>query len=169
MNRKQRRALGRSGAKPAFGGAAAPPPDAVPGEMFGAALAFHRAGAFAEAERHYRRILKLFPAHAETNRMLGAALMAQAKAVEAIPYFERAVELRPDLPVAYEDLGRALGIEKVHVLPLGKDCAEFEQLLKESLASEKLVLIIARRPCVLAAKHIREYEKNPLARKEVAP
>jgi indolepyruvate ferredoxin oxidoreductase alpha subunit len=42
---------------------------------------------------------------------------------------------------------------------LGKDCAEFEQLLKESLASEKLVLIIARRPCVLAAKHIREYEK----------
>jgi 2-polyprenyl-3-methyl-5-hydroxy-6-metoxy-1,4-benzoquinol methylase/tetratricopeptide (TPR) repeat protein len=75
--------------------------------MFGAALAFHRAGAFAEAERHYRRILKLFPAHAETNRMLGAALMAQAKAVEAIPYFERAVELRPDLPVAYEDLGRA--------------------------------------------------------------
>jgi indolepyruvate ferredoxin oxidoreductase alpha subunit len=61
--------------------------------------------------------------------------------------------------VVYEDLGRALGIEKVHVLPLGKDCAEFEQLLKESLASEKLVLIIARRPCVLAAKHIREYEK----------
>jgi indolepyruvate ferredoxin oxidoreductase alpha subunit len=61
--------------------------------------------------------------------------------------------------VVYEDLGRALGIEKVHVLPLGKECVEFEQLLKESLASEKLVLIVARRPCVLAAKHIREYEK----------
>jgi indolepyruvate ferredoxin oxidoreductase alpha subunit len=61
--------------------------------------------------------------------------------------------------VVYEDLGRALGIEKVHVLPLGKDCAEFQQMLKESLASEKLVLIIARRPCVLAAKNIRDYEK----------
>jgi len=60
--------------------------------------------------------------------------------------------------VVYEDLGRALGIEKVHVLPLGKDCAEFQQMLKESLASEKLVLIVARRPCVLAAKSIREYE-----------
>ena len=61
--------------------------------------------------------------------------------------------------MVYEDLGRALGIEKVHVLPLGKECAEFQQMLKESLASEKLVLIVARRPCVLAAKSIREYEK----------
>jgi indolepyruvate ferredoxin oxidoreductase alpha subunit len=61
--------------------------------------------------------------------------------------------------VVYEDVGRALGIEKVHVLPLGKDCAEFQQMLKEALASEKLVLIVARRPCVLAAKNIREYEK----------
>ena len=61
--------------------------------------------------------------------------------------------------VVYEDLGRALGIEQVLVFPLGKDSADFERLLKESLASEKLVLIVARRPCVLAAKNIREYEK----------
>ena len=61
--------------------------------------------------------------------------------------------------VVYEDLGRALGIEKVHVLPLGKDCAKFQQMLKESLASGKLVLIVARRPCVLVAKNIREYDK----------
>lgn len=61
--------------------------------------------------------------------------------------------------VVYEAVGRALGIEKVHVLPLGKECGEFEALLKASLAEEKLVLIVARRPCVLAAKSIREYEK----------
>ena len=65
--------------------------------------------------------------------------------------------------VVYEDLGRALGIEKVHVLPLGKDCAEFEQLLKESLASEKLVA--HRRPAPLRAggqKHprIRKNDRN---------
>ena len=107
MNRKQRRASGRSGAKPASGGAGAIAPDAMLGELFGAAVAVHRAGAFAEAERRYRHILTLAPAHAETNRMLGAALMAQARAVEAIPYFERAIELRPDFLVAYEDLGRA--------------------------------------------------------------
>ena len=61
--------------------------------------------------------------------------------------------------VVYEDLGKALGIEDVRVFPLGKDCAEFQQMLVEALASEKLVLIVARRPCVLAAKNIREYEK----------
>jgi indolepyruvate ferredoxin oxidoreductase alpha subunit len=60
--------------------------------------------------------------------------------------------------VVYEDLGRALGIQQVHVVPLGKDCAEFQRLLQASLASEQLVLIVARRPCVLVAKHIREYE-----------
>jgi indolepyruvate ferredoxin oxidoreductase alpha subunit len=62
--------------------------------------------------------------------------------------------------VVYEDLGRALGIEQVHVLPLGKTCEEFQAMLTEALASEKLVLIVARRPCVLAAKHIREYDKR---------
>jgi len=49
MNRKQRRASGRSGAKPASGGAGAIAPDAMLGELFGAAVAVHRAGAFAEA------------------------------------------------------------------------------------------------------------------------
>jgi indolepyruvate ferredoxin oxidoreductase alpha subunit len=74
----------------------------------------------------------------------------------------------PTGKVIYEDLGKSLGIEQVHVIPLGKDCAEFEQLVRESLASEKLVLIVARRPCVLAAKNIREYEKCALAQKVLA-
>jgi indolepyruvate ferredoxin oxidoreductase, alpha subunit len=74
----------------------------------------------------------------------------------------------PTGKVIYEDLGRSLGIEQVNVIPLGKDCAEFEQLVKESLASEKLVLIVARRPCVLAAKNIREYEKCALAQEVAA-
>ena len=107
MNRKQRRALGRSGAKPGFGAGGNAAQNAMLDALFGAALAQHRAGAFAEAALAYRHILTLFPAHAETNRMLGAALMAQNKAIEAIPYFERAIELRPDVLLAYEDLGRA--------------------------------------------------------------
>jgi len=71
--------------------------------------------------------------------------------------------------MSFPEIGRALGIEDVRVVLLGKDSAEFQQTLTDALASGKLVLIIARRPCVLAAKNIREYEKNPLARKEVAP
>jgi len=74
----------------------------------------------------------------------------------------RTLEHAPTGRVIYEDLGRALGLEDVRVFPLGKDSAEFQQLLVEALASEKLVLIVARRPCVLAAKNIREYEKCAL-------
>jgi indolepyruvate ferredoxin oxidoreductase alpha subunit len=65
----------------------------------------------------------------------------------------------PTGQVKYEALGRALGIEDVRIVPLGKDCTEFQQTLKDALATGKLVLIIARRPCVLVAKNIREYQK----------
>jgi hypothetical protein len=36
---------------------------------------------------------------------------------------------------------------------------ELEQLLVESLAANALTLIVARRPCILVAKQLREYEK----------
>lgn len=62
--------------------------------------------------------------------------------------------------VVYEDLARALGFQEVHVSELGKGSEEFEKLVRESLASEKLVFIIARRPCILAAADIRKYEKR---------
>lgn len=103
MNRKQRRASARPGAKAAPGGLGAPPL----AEMFNAALARHRAGAFADAERQYRRIVELYPGHGDSYRLLGAALMAQAKAAEAVPFFERAVALQPAAVAAYEDLSRA--------------------------------------------------------------
>ena len=44
---------------------------------------------------------------AETHRMLGAALMAQNRASEAIHHFEHVVALKPNLPSAYEDLAKA--------------------------------------------------------------
>jgi SAM-dependent methyltransferase len=44
---------------------------------------------------------------AETHRMLGAALMAQSKASEAIHHFEHVIALKPNLPSAYEDLAKA--------------------------------------------------------------
>jgi len=44
---------------------------------------------------------------AETHRMLGAALIAQNKAGEAIHHFEHVIALKPNLPSAYEDLAKA--------------------------------------------------------------
>jgi SAM-dependent methyltransferase len=46
-------------------------------------------------------------ARAETHRMLGAELMAQNKAGEAIHHFEHVIALKPNLPSAYEDLAKA--------------------------------------------------------------
>jgi len=70
--------------------------------------------------------------------------------------------------VVYEDVARAMGIPDVRVFPLGKDSALFQELLQEVLASGRLVLIVARRPCVLVAKNIRAYEQCAPAT-EVAP
>jgi 2-polyprenyl-3-methyl-5-hydroxy-6-metoxy-1,4-benzoquinol methylase len=76
-------------------------------EHYDAAVAHHRAGALAEAERRYRDILGRFPAHAETHTMLGSVLMARGKADEAIRHFEHVIALKPARRSAYEDLGRA--------------------------------------------------------------
>src|SRR5215469_17899770 len=77
MNRKQRRALSSRG-----------------GER-----PFHSAANVASTEA--------FNGRAETHRMLGAALMAQNKAGEAIHHFEHVIALKPNLPSAYEDLAKA--------------------------------------------------------------
>ena len=75
--------------------------------LFAAAVAQHQAGALAEAERRYRHIVSLAPAHAETHSRLGAALMAQGKAAEAIGPIERALALQPDLFEALGNLAQA--------------------------------------------------------------
>ena len=48
-----------------------------------------------------------FATRAEMHSKLGAALMGQNKASEAIPHFEHVIALKPNLPSAYEDLARA--------------------------------------------------------------
>ena len=46
---------------------------------------------------------------------------------------------------------------------LGSD--EFENLLRDCLDSGELAVIIARRPCFLIAKQLREYDKCDAAKK----
>jgi indolepyruvate ferredoxin oxidoreductase alpha subunit len=62
--------------------------------------------------------------------------------------------------VVFEDLARGLGIREVHVLEprLGSD--EFEQVLTRCLNSGELAVIIVRRPCILIAKQLKEYERQ---------
>ena len=60
--------------------------------------------------------------------------------------------------VKIEDVARAVGVKQVSVIDAHGDRAGFKQLLIERLASNELSVIISRRPCLLAAGKIRQYE-----------
>jgi indolepyruvate ferredoxin oxidoreductase alpha subunit len=60
--------------------------------------------------------------------------------------------------ITIEGVSRAMGIETSIIDPF-TDPAGFEKLLVEKLSAPRLALIIARRPCVLAAADIRGWEK----------
>jgi indolepyruvate ferredoxin oxidoreductase alpha subunit len=65
----------------------------------------------------------------------------------------------PTGKVRLEDLARSLGVKNVDVIDPTPDPDAFEKLMKERLASNDLTVLIARRPCLLAAGKIKEYEK----------
>ena len=58
-----------------------------------------------------------------------------------------------------EGLARAAGVRNLHVIDPTLDPAAFERLVKECLDRPELTVIVARRDCLLAARHIREYER----------
>ena len=75
------------------------------------------------------------------------------------PATGRTLAHEPTGKLVLEDLMRAIGVEEVAVVDPIKDRDGFERLLVGALQSGKLWVIIARRPCLLAAKDIREYEE----------
>lgn len=72
---------------------------------FGAEYA--REGELKRAETHYRQALHGRSA-AQAHNGLGFVLDRQGRTVEAVPEFERAIELAPDFTPAYNNLGGAL-------------------------------------------------------------
>ena len=91
MSRKQRRAAGPPGAKPAFGIAA----DAAnsPAALFNAAVAHHQTGALIEAERQYRHILSIAPNHADSLHNLGLIALQRGDAAAAVELFDKAIKI----------------------------------------------------------------------------
>jgi indolepyruvate ferredoxin oxidoreductase alpha subunit len=71
----------------------------------------------------------------------------------------RTLEHEPTGKVSFEDLGRSLGFKNVFVSDPSADPGKFERLLQDCLANQQLNLIIARRPCLLIAGKIKEYER----------
>jgi indolepyruvate ferredoxin oxidoreductase alpha subunit len=61
--------------------------------------------------------------------------------------------------LVFEDLARTLGIKNVHIIdPIAQSDA-IRRVVSEALARDELSLIIARRPCLLAAGNIKIREK----------
>jgi indolepyruvate ferredoxin oxidoreductase alpha subunit len=75
----------------------------------------------------------------------------------------RTLEHEPTNKVSIEGLARAVGVKHVDVVDPVADPAGFERLLVEGLGRREVTLIVARRPCILAAADIRKYEQKAAA------
>jgi len=60
-------------------------------------LAAHKAGNLEEAERLYRTILQIQPAHPDANHNLGLIAVSSNEAVAALPLFKNALEANPKI------------------------------------------------------------------------
>jgi indolepyruvate ferredoxin oxidoreductase alpha subunit len=61
--------------------------------------------------------------------------------------------------VLFESLARALGIPRVQVVDPMADDGQLESAIREALDSGQLAVIVARRPCILAAGKIKKWER----------
>ena len=70
----------------------------------------------------------------------------------------RKLDHEPARKLVIEDLVRSLGIRRVHLIEPRFGTDDFDRLLTECLNSNELAVIIARRPCILIAKQLKQYE-----------
>jgi indolepyruvate ferredoxin oxidoreductase alpha subunit len=75
------------------------------------------------------------------------------------PATGRTLDHGPTNKFIIEDFCKASGVKNIDIIDPVTKPAEFEAMLKDRLASNDLSVIIARKPCLLAAGKIREYEK----------
>jgi len=72
----------------------------------------------------------------------------------------RTLDHRPTGQIVFEDLARALGVPNVHVVDPRTEQDRLEALLAEALAGSEPTVLIARRPCLLAAKKRRHLQRE---------
>jgi indolepyruvate ferredoxin oxidoreductase alpha subunit len=72
----------------------------------------------------------------------------------------RTLDHEPTGKLSIEGIARALGVTNVDVIDPVTDPGGFEAMLVDRLGKPQLSVIVARRPCILAAADIRTYEKQ---------
>jgi indolepyruvate ferredoxin oxidoreductase alpha subunit len=70
----------------------------------------------------------------------------------------RRLDHGPTNQLSIEGLATAIGIPSVTVIDAYAEPEEFDRLLQQRLAATELSVIVARRPCILAAADIRKWE-----------
>jgi indolepyruvate ferredoxin oxidoreductase alpha subunit len=73
----------------------------------------------------------------------------------------RSLDHQPANQIVVEDVARAMGVKRVFVVDPVRDRDRLAAVLKESIDTPELTLLIARRPCLLAAGRIKEAGKEP--------
>jgi indolepyruvate ferredoxin oxidoreductase alpha subunit len=76
------------------------------------------------------------------------------------PATGRNLSHEPAAKLVLEDMARACGIRRVQVIEPRSGSDAFDHALSEALKSGELAVIIARRPCVLIARQLKEYEQR---------
>ncbi len=155
MNREQGRGPVGSAAGPATGvtsGSA----EAV-ADLFRAALAHHGAGAFAEAEQQYRKVLALAPLHLKSLHNLGLLALQRGDAPAAVELIGKAISVNDRVPEFHYNVAlawRALGRIDHVTAHLERAIA-----LKSDYALAHLNLGNARREQGRLAEAVASYER----------
>jgi indolepyruvate ferredoxin oxidoreductase alpha subunit len=76
------------------------------------------------------------------------------------PATGRTLDHEPTHKLILEDLCRALGVPRVEVVEPRAGSDQFDRLLADCLRSNQLAVIIARRPCILIARQLKQYEQE---------
>ena len=74
-------------------------------ELFDQALRIHQSGDLEQAERLYREILRVAPAHADAHHLLGLLAHQTGHHQAAIPLIQEAIALNPPAAVYHSNLG----------------------------------------------------------------
>lgn len=80
------------------------------------------------------------------------------------PATGRTLDHQPTGRVVFEDLARALGVDDVFVVDPLREPDRLRPLVEECLGRDRLAVIVVRRPCLLAAGKIKQYDRAAKAR-----
>jgi indolepyruvate ferredoxin oxidoreductase, alpha subunit len=72
----------------------------------------------------------------------------------------RKLNHEPTNKLVLEELARALGVKRVYIVEPHAGSDEFDRVLTDCLGHDELSVIIARRPCILIAKQLKQLEQR---------